>query len=106
LLTILISQPASTQLTAGLNVHNFPIKSDGVYEKMPFTMTLLQLKLSRQYPELFQSLVIDASKVFDHECKRNFRHERWNCSNINLPTLLGPTTPFLTLGKPRVRYHM
>ena len=65
------------------------------------TLSSIELGLCKQYPELYQYLFAGAYGQFKYHCQQQFKHERWNCTNIRLP-LVGATQPFLTLGEPYV----
>ena len=60
--------------------------------------THLQSNLFNQYPRLFISL-LNYGKQFQNPCYHQFKHEKWNCKNINYLPLLGTIQPFLSLGK-------
>ena len=61
-------------------------------------MTSTEQQLCKQYPQLYSFLFMNVNKLFKQHCQQQFKHERWNCTNITLP-LLGVTQPFLTLSK-------
>ena len=63
-------------------------------------LTHLQRNLCHQYPQLFFSLLSDGEQ-FQNQCHHQFKHEKWNCKNINRLPLFGTIQPFLSLGKLR-----
>ena len=91
LLTTAISPAAASTLPSGLQL---------MCEGSPLTHS--QRNLCHQYPELFMYLLRNGTSLFQHQCHHQFKHEKWNCSNINLLPLFGTIQPFLSLGRLRV----
>ena len=66
----------------------------------PFPITSLE---HHKYPELILYLFTpeiksELSAEFKKRCHEQFKHERWDCKNIDTP-LLKATSTFLTLGE-------
>lgn len=90
----LIVQPAS------------PFGADIVCESFPNSpITGLQIQLCKRYPGLVSHLAMEAGKVFEHQLKRHFKHERWDGQNVN-PPIFGPTDAFLKLGELQNELHL
>ena len=57
-------------------------------------------QLCKQYPELiFYLFTLDLSAQFEDHCQKQFKHEWWDCKNIDRIPLFKATSAFLTLGE-------
>ena len=64
-----------------------------------YSLTDLQVGECKKYPELVSLLTTNnVVRVFQQQCKHHFKHEKWNCQDID-PPIFGVTQPFSTLRK-------
>ena len=62
-----------------------------------FGMTNEQVQMCKNYSQLMPPLFSDTFNQFHSNCYSQFKHERWNCSDITPPIFGARKSPFLSL---------